>query len=171
MKKIISLILLLFQSSVFSYELEYARVFNKVIAESNELTFNLKADGDMTLVIPSFSTSPAQIYRTQNLAKASSLDLLIDELLKEKTNTLVRKLSLIKSNESQARFYSSEVDRFTLSISKDGVLLKQFELYNVEELRHYYEKLGEWQPLVDLIDNIQSMVAEGKKSHRMGEKQ
>ena len=162
MKKFLMFLLLLPLSAVAaSYDIEYQRVYNKIKAEDNVLSMKVTAEGQVSIHYPSFNSQLEKKVTSQLKPLQFNVDSMIEGLLAKKTNpSLERKLKVIKSDRSQARFYSSEVDQFTLIISKNGQELWNYSFYNFEELKHYYSQLGEWQPLVDLVNQVQQVVLE-----------
>ncbi|MCB1583751.1 MAG: hypothetical protein KDI92_11850 [Xanthomonadales bacterium] len=171
MKKTVFLILLLFQVWAFGYEVEFSRTYNKISAEHNKLSFQLQNDGTVSITNPTFNASLPVTYTSHEKLYKKNYHELIRRILDKKTNSLSRKISLIKNQRPEYRFYSSEVDLFVLQISQDGQVLKKFEITNLQELYHYYEQLGEWQPLVDLIQDIEHTIVETKKTIKKGGEQ
>ena len=165
MKKFLMFILLMpLFAMAASYDIEYRRVYNKIKADNNVLTMQIASDGQVSINYPSFSPSLEKTITSELKPMQFNVDGMVESLLAKKTNpSLERKLKVIKSDRSQARFYSSEVDQFTLIISKDGDELWNYSFYNFEELKHYYAQLGEWQSLVDLMNQVQQVVLENNQ--------
>lgn len=164
MKKTVILLLMSYQLLAFGYEIDYSKTYNKIVAENKTLKFQIKDDGTMILSEPSFSASPSLNYTNSEKMADHSLNDLVALLLKKKTNSIDRKLTVIKSNEPHKRFYSSEVDNYLLRVSDEGLVLFELEFSNWQELNHYYEQLGEWQVLVDLVRKVENHVIATKSA-------
>ncbi len=168
MKKIVFLSLLLHQVWAFGYEIDYTRTYNKIVAENKDLKFHLNEDGAVSISVPTFNgSSPTYFTNPQKLTN-DSIERLVDLVLEKKATSLNRKLDLIKNQQTNQRFYSSDVDLYSLVILKNGETLFQMKLSNWQELKHFYEQLGEWQPLVDLLNQIENQIIATKTVMKNG---
>ncbi len=169
MKKIVLLSFLFHHVLVFGYEINYTRTYNKIAAEQRDLKLHISEDGTATVSLPSFSTSPPINFTSPLKQSNGSLELMVDSLLAKKNSSLSRKLELLKNKQPNLRFYSSDVDQYNIEITQNGEAVFKMKFSNWQELKYYYFELGEWQPLVDLVEHIQNQIIATKMIIKNGE--
>jgi len=150
-------LMLLSPKQAYSYELEFSRTYNKVLHDNNQLNMKLNSDGSVHLNYPEFHKNVRTLNFQVSAQKTSLIDQLIDQIdPKVSASVLKNKLNVVKRIHNPPLFYSSDVDLITLKVSNNGAVLWSLSLDNFAELEKHYEWMGQWQPLLDLIIEIQS---------------
>ncbi|MCX7553035.1 hypothetical protein OS175_04030 [Marinicella sp. S1101] len=156
MKHVLCLLLLVVSSVASSYEIELTRTYNKVLVENNHMVVKMNATGEVSISYPEFIKDAKTRAFNASVNKLAVIDGLVNQLDFNTTgNMLQNKLKVIKRNHNTPLFYSSEVDLIQLVIKQDDVVWK-VSMDNLAELQQHYEYMGSWQPLLDLIKEIQS---------------
>ena len=152
----LSLLIWSLGASAQTYEVEYSHTLNKVMADDNTIQIHIMPDGQINYQWPSFSPLAQKSGQSKMLTSMSTLQSTVKQILKPKNNQNInRKLDVIKSDSNLPLFYSSEVDHYRLLIREKGQVVWEHAFDNWQVLQHHYDRLGEWQPLVDLIRQIQ----------------
>lgn len=156
MKHVFCLMLLSVTLAASSYEIELTRTYNKVLVEENQMVVKMDATGQVNITYPEFFKDANSLAFNASVKKLAVIDGLVNQLDFNATGSMLQnKLKVIKRNQNTPLFYSSEVDLIQLVIKQDDVVWK-ISLDNLAELQQHYEYMGSWQPLLDLIKEIQS---------------
>ena len=167
MKFIVYLLLLVIFQTANSYEIEFSRTFNKVLVENNQLLVNMTSDGMIEVTYPEFYKNTQQLNFKASTHKLSVIDLLVEKVDRKTTDAMLKnKLKVIKRNNDLPLFYSSDVDLIALKVTNDTGQSWDISLENFEELKQHYELMGKWQPVIDLISEIQSWSQQMNKTHQ-----
>jgi hypothetical protein len=155
---------LLISGSVGAYDVQFSQTLVKMLGgQNNQISLSIKNDGTIQTEFPTYAPHAKTTVAQLNIEKQQKLISHIENLIKTKANPNVqRKLAVVKSKQS-GLFYSSESDVISIQIFDDERLLWTINLDNFHELEYYYEHLGEWQVLVDLIHELNEVIKEQKQ--------
>jgi hypothetical protein len=163
------LILLLAYQTADSYEIELSRTFNKVLVDNNQLLVKMSSDGLIEISYPEFYKDAKQLNFKASAQKMSVIDQLVERVDQKVTSAMLKnKLKIIKRNHNLPLFYASDVDEIELKITDESGSTWSLSLDNLTELKQHYEFMGQWQPVIDLINEMQSWSKQTVKNLEQG---
>lgn len=139
-----------------SYEIEFSRSYNKVMTPNNQLLIKINSQGQGTVDFPDFYQFTGQAKISDQSSQLDKVETLVGTISAQKNqSSLKTKLAAVKKYHNLPLFYSSDVDLFTLRILDENKVILDVSFNNWEELNHSYAYMGDWQPMIDLVNTIQ----------------
>jgi len=124
----------------------------------NQLIIQTDQNGNIELTFPKYHIYNGEVIKFKHDEKPQSLFTSVSDINYQwNIDDLKLKLKQIKVDTKQSLFYSSDSDIINLSIVENDEKIWQISINNFQELKHYYQYLDEWQTLVDVIENMESL--------------
>ena len=169
MKRLVCLLMFMVFQTASSYEIEFSRTFNKVLVDNNQLQVKMNSEGMIEVIYPEFYQVGKQLNFKASTPKLAVIDELVEKVDRQVTATMLKnKLNVLKRNHNLPLFYSSDVDQISLKITDEKGQIWSISLDNLTELKQHYELMGKWQPMIDLITEIQSWSQQAYKLQQQG---
>lgn len=141
-----------------SNSIHYSRTNVSLVADDNKLVININDDGSYDLKYPQFHKYSGKNIKLQNLQKSDLLFINTKNINFDWNSTqLKERLLEAKGTNNNSLFHSSENDIIQLQLFNNQQLLWEITIDNLNELKHFYDDLGELHYLVDLINAIESL--------------
>lgn len=146
------------------YEIEFSRSYSKVMTANNQLVIKINSNGEGSVDFPDFYKYTGQVQIDSQSNHMPVVDNLIGKIKANKTSTSLKtKLAAVEKYHNLPLYYSSDVDLFTLKVTDDNKSILTVSFNNWEELNHRYEYMGDWQPMIDLVNAIQQVSIDAQK--------
>ena len=134
------------------------RTNTDLVAEKNQLVIKLINNGSVELNFPVTHQYHGSKVKLKNLSETTSIFQLSDNINKDlTTQNLKHDLSNAKKQHSDQLFYSSDTDIIHLQLLINGQIDWQISVSGLQELKHYYHSIGQWQSLIDLIEQMENL--------------
>jgi len=134
------------------------RTNTDLATENNQLIVKLGNNGNVELSFPVTHLYHSSIIKLNNQTKSATIFQLSDGINKDlTTRNLKHDLVDAKKQSADGLFYSSDTDIIHLQSLTNNQVDWQISISGIQELKHYYHSLGQWQPLIDLIEQMESL--------------
>jgi len=127
-----------------------------LIADGNQLVVQSNKNGEVEIKYPKSHIHHGKTIKFNHPDKSHLIFSLIEGNKSEwHSENLKQKLKQIKVDLNNQIFYSSDSDIINLALIKNDQLIWEITINNLQELKHYYQHLDQWQSLIDLIDEVE----------------
>ncbi|MCF6300485.1 MAG: hypothetical protein L3J52_05140 [Proteobacteria bacterium] len=134
------------------------RTIHALAVDDNKLIIKSSKTGDVELKFPQSHQLYGYTVKTKDFEKSKALYSKLGDINYDWSHEKLKyKLAVVKKNLNHPLFYSSDRDLIELKLKEQGKIKWQISLNNLQELKRYYSYLGQWQVLVDLIVEMESL--------------
>ena len=139
-------------------KLVLTRTIAQLAYQENQQTITISDSGNVDLKYPRYHKLFARKNSfNNNFSKKSAQDVFTKLDLNLSTSSIENSLQSMKSKAENKLHYNSEPDLLELSFVENNKVIWKVEISDFLALEHYNKVSGEFDELVDLINNIQNV--------------